>query len=27
VRERDTAAQERVAIERVPSYLSEKLAL
>jgi glycyl-tRNA synthetase len=27
VRERDTAAQERVAIDRVPSYLSEKLAL
>ena len=27
VRERDTAAQERVALDRVPSYLSEKLAV
>jgi glycyl-tRNA synthetase len=27
VRERDTAAQERVAIARVPAYLSEKLSL
>ena len=27
VRERDTAAQERVAIDRVPAYIGEKLAL